>query len=129
MKKLVLGFLFVSSFVMAVSLTCENKYTSIVNKYPDNSIKRSGGADNGDTHLRLDLVDSEHNYLVVRNEKLQLIYIGASLDNIKYYIESTSNGNLNLYAIFPDSGTLTISKSYNFLGMAYTNVQTVYQCR
>lgn len=129
MKKLVYSFLLAGSMMTAESLTCVNKYTSIVDKYTDNSIKRSGDADNGDTHLRLDLIDSTHNYLTVRNEKLELIYLGRSTDKIRYFIEQTSNRNLNLYALFPDSGTLTISKSYNFLGMTDTNVQIVWQCK
>ncbi|GEM_PF-2865023 len=129
MKKIfVLCSFLLSSQLMATTLICVNKHTTTISQSGEKPIVGRSSPDKGDMQLRLDLTDAEHNYLSVKNEKLELLYIGRSNDNMMYFIERTSNGNLNLYAVFPD-GTLTISKSYNFLGLANMNVQTVYQCK
>lgn len=117
-----------SSQLMATSLTCENEYTTTISQSNKEPIVGSSDPDNGNVQLRIDITDVKNIYLSVGNQKIKLIYINKSNDNIMYFAEQTSNLNLNLYSLFPNK-MLTVSKSYNFLGLANMNVQTVFKCR
>jgi hypothetical protein len=63
---------------------------------------------------------------VIGSEKVKLEYLSEGMGTV-YLYERTISGNINLYSLFKD-GTLTISKSYDVLGMSKMNVQTIYQC-
>lgn len=132
MTKIFLNFVFLSSFIIAlpITLTCENQFTTSALKVNDNPIKGEASVDKGDVHLTIDLIDREHFYSTANGEKVELSYVGASHDGkVYYFLEKTLNSNFNLYALFLNNNMLTISKSYNMLGIANANFQTVYQCR
>jgi hypothetical protein len=127
--KTILLFLTVSlTFILsATTLECRDIYTTVTSQRTGEAYKTNG--DRGNQTAVFKIVTDEENFYVVSAdlEKVKLAYLGQGMGNF-YFYETTSGGNINLYSLFKD-GTLTVSKSYDVLGMSKMNVQSIYQCR
>ncbi len=122
--KLILFFGVISS-LNANSLLCSDIYTTITEQKRDNTFKSDGSKGNGKTKITIEF-DKKHLY-IIGSEKVEAIFLGKGSSNV-YFLEKTDVGNFNLYSLFSDN-TLVVSKSYDLLGLAKMNVQTVYKCK
>ncbi len=124
-KVLAILFFGVISSLNANSLLCSDIYTTITEQKRDNTFKSDGSKGNGKTKITIEF-DKKHLY-IIGSEKVEAIFLGKGLSNV-YFLEKTDAGNFNLYSLFSDN-TLVVSKSYDLLGLAKMNVQTVYKCK
>ena len=108
----------------ADSTICTDIYTTITEQGGNKPYKVDGSKGNGKTKITIEF-GKKHIYLT-GTDKVELTYIGKGPSNL-YLLEQTSSGNMNLYSLFSDN-TLTVSKSYDVLGMLKMNVQTIYKC-
>lgn len=108
----------------AFELECKDIYTTVTKQKGKNPYTAEGSFGKQTTTIKL--INDEQDVYVIGSEKVKLEYLSQGMGNV-YMYERTLTGNINLYSLFSD-GTLTISKSYDLLGMAKMNVQTVYQC-
>ncbi len=124
-KVLAILFFGVISSLNANSLLCSDIYTTITEQKRDNTFKSDGSKGNGKTKITIEF-DKKHLY-IIGSEKVEAIFLGKGSSNV-YFLEKTDVGNFNLYSLFSDN-TLVVSKSYDLLGLAKMNVQTVYKCK
>lgn len=121
-----LSFLLLTVSLSATVLECRDIYTTITSQQTGEKYTVDGRPGNQTTIFKI-VAEEENFYAVGTNsEKVNLNYLGQGIGNI-YFYEQTIGGNFNLYSLFKD-GTLTISKSYDALGMSKMNVQTIYNC-
>lgn len=114
-----------ATFLNADSLVCSDIYTTITDQKGNNPFKSDGSKGNGKTKITIEF-DKKHLY-IIGGEKVEAIFLGSGPSNV-YFLEKTSSGNFNLYSLFSDN-TLVVSKSYDMLGLAKMNVQTIYKCK
>ena len=117
------GFL---NLLTADILQCQDIYTSISSQKGKEAYKTESTKGTGNTKISLEFT-KKNVYLLVGKTKTELFFISKG-SGAMYLIEKTSSGNINLLSIF-DDGTLSISKSYDMLGMVKLNVQTIYKCK
>ncbi|WP_457744930.1 hypothetical protein [Sulfurimonas sp.] len=118
------SFLSITTFLNAESLVCSDIYTTITDQKGLKPFKADGSKGNGKTKITIEF-GKKHLY-IIGTEKVEAIYLGNGKSNI-YFLEKTPSGNFNLYSLFSDN-TLVVSKSYDMLGLAKMNVQTIYKC-
>lgn len=122
-----------SSQLMAnssISLLCEDKYTTTTIQSTGKPISVNGRESTGNTKFKIEINTPKKgkSYIATKTDRQEIIYIGRGGMDTFYFIEQTPIGNINLYSLFSD-GTLTISKSYDVLGLSKMNVQSIYQCK
>ncbi len=110
----------------ANELQCHDIYTSMTSQKGNAPYITEGTKGKGNTKIKITF-DEKKVFLTVGTDKQELFWLGKG-SGASYLLEKTKVGNSNLYTLF-DDGTLTISKSYDILGMAKLNVQTIYSCR
>jgi hypothetical protein len=120
----IFSFLSGVTLLNAKSIICTDIYTTITKKKGTKPYKVHGSKGNGKTKITIEF-EKKHIYLI-GTYKTELTYIGKGASNI-YLLEQTSSGNINLFSLFSDN-TLTISKSYDMLGVVNMNVQSIYKC-
>lgn len=109
------------------ALECKDIYTTVTSQKTGEEYRVNGSRGNQTAVFKI-IAEEESFYMVGADlEKVKLVYIGQGIENV-YFYEQTDGGNINLYSLFKD-GTLTISKSYDVLGMFKMNVQAIYQCK
>lgn len=129
--KIILKSLFLFSFFILNSLADEKvKLECTAVEYVDLVLKNgksesTHSTDNGKFTLEL-----SHNksYIMNGNDKSEIILLSVSSQDTMYYVEKTASGNINLMALFKN-GDLTVSKSFDLLGMAITSNITYWKCR
>jgi len=128
MKKLtyLLIILSINSILFADKFACKDIYTTITSKKGDKPYIADGSEGNGNTKIILEFA-KDGTYIIVGADRTKLTYVSEGPGN-KYFTEKTGTGNINLYSFFKDL-TLTISKSYDLMGMANMNVLTIYDCQ
>jgi hypothetical protein len=123
----IIAILFLMLFVTASSafeLECKDIHTTLTTQKGKSPYVTEGSIGKQTTTIKL--VSHEQDVYVIGSEKVKLEYLSEGMGTV-YLYERTISGNINLYSLFKD-GTLTISKSYDVLGMSKMNVQTIYQC-
>lgn len=115
-----------TSSLYSGSLICEDTYTTITAK-KSNIYKADGSKGKGNTKITIEFGDKAIYLSSSGSDKVELIYLGKGVGNM-YMLEKTSAGNFNMYSLF-DDGTLSISKSYDILGMTKLHLQALYQCK
>ncbi len=121
----ILGISGLFNLLTADILECQDVYTSITSQKGNQEYKTENTKGRGNTKLSLEFVEKDA-YIIVGTIKTKLLFINKG-SGAMYFIEKTSSGNIDLLSIF-DDGTLSILKSYDILGMAKANVQTIYKC-
>ena len=128
MNKLIflLGILSINSILFANQFECKDIYTTITSKKGDKPYIVDGSKGNGNTKITLEFA-KDSAYIIVGSDRTKLTYVSEGSGSM-YFTEKTSSGNINLYSFFKDL-TLTISKSYDLMGIANMNVLTIYECK
>jgi len=128
MKKLTYLFVIfsINSILFAEQFACKDIYTTITSKKGANPYMADGSKGNENTKIILEFA-KDSAYIIVGSDRTKLTYISEGPGNM-YFTEETKTGNINLYSFFKDL-TLTISKSYDLMGMANMNVLTIYDCK
>lgn len=114
-----------SSFGWNGSLECSYVYEAITSQKGQGPFETDASKSNDSGKLTISF-EGKAAYLIVKNEKNELFYLGKGPGNM-YFMEETPSGNKNLYSIY-DDGTLTIAKSYDVIGMAKMITQSILQC-
>ena len=126
MKKAVLVILIGSASVLyANDLQCRDIFTTMTSQKGKSPYISEGSKGKGNTKITISFGDKKV-FLIAGTDKQELFWLGKG-SGASYLLEKTKSGNANLFTLF-DDGTLTISKSYDMLGMAKLNVQTIYKC-
>lgn len=126
MKKLFLVIIMgLVSILSANDLRCRDIFTTLTSQKGQSPYVSEGSKGKGNTKITISFKDKKV-FLIAGTDKQELFWLSKGL-GASYLLEKTKSGNANLYTLFDDN-TLTVSKSYDILGMAKFNVQSVYRC-
>lgn len=126
MKKVILVILIgLVKMLHADDLQCHDIFTTMTSQKGKAPYISEGSKGKGNTKIIISF-GKKKVFLISGTDKQELFWLGKG-SGASYLLEKTKSGNVNLFTLFND-GTLTISKSYDILGMAKLNVQTIYKC-